>query len=631
MLPHQLKRAVAEAEAHAAAQAGAQGGDGRGEALPAGEADRLRQLQKDRAQLQLRKLQADAGLISKQAAVVAAAGLEWLYDQPKGREAQEAEREAYLLGKPIAAPSASSASASRAEQVAAARAGGRDARRGEVKSAALFLPTGALLRASDDTLRKLREDPLFLIKQAEVTQKKIKEANPMLRQREQERRERQREEEEAKRRKRERKEARKLRKQMKKQRKRRRREADEERWREERRHRRSRSDSDSSDSDSSNEDTEQRDERRERYGDSRRDDPRRHASDWRRGDRRGGGRERGRSRDSGSRERTRDWRVKPEMPSRSDASSRAPRLDDARTLRGGRRWSEELRRTSRSISEDRGRRERGGRGGRNWPSSSPEEGSRDARRKKGSDSGARDSSSSPSRSRERPERRSPHKGEARPRLPVKEEPLPVQVKREPSASPPRSSASAGENGAPANTATTRRLYGPARPDVAAIQTEAFGVTDEIAPPAAIQEKARALQEQREAQQKAAVAARNAAIDQAVRERREQERKKSRSGDERSEGRSEAADKLQEMKEAGLRHEADKARKHELLTMKETLQAQLEEKWRVKTEGGELFNSMQRQAFFSEGKTVEDFLQRRRARRRKGADDDDILATNAEQR
>ncbi|CBZ52313.1 conserved hypothetical protein [Neospora caninum Liverpool] len=496
MLPHQLKRAVAEAEAHAAAQAGAQGGDGRGEALPAGEADRLRQLQKDRAQLQLRKLQADAGLISKQAAVVAAAGLEWLYDQPKGREAQEAEREAYLLGKPIAAPSASSASASRAEQVAAARAGGRDARRGEVKSAALFLPTGALLRASDDTLRKLREDPLFLIKQAEVTQKKIKEANPMLRQREQERRERQREEEEAKRRKRERKEARKLRKQMKKQRKRRRREADEERWREERRHRRSRSDSDSSDSDSSNEDTEQRDERRER---------------------------------------------------------------------------------------------------------------------------------------ERPERRSPHKGEARPRLPVKEEPLPVQVKREPSASPPRSSASAGENGAPANTATTRRLYGPARPDVAAIQTEAFGVTDEIAPPAAIQEKARALQEQREAQQKAAVAARNAAIDQAVRERREQERKKSRSGDERSEGRSEAADKLQEMKEAGLRHEADKARKHELLTMKETLQAQLEEKWRVKTEGGELFNSMQRQAFFSEGKTVEDFLQRRRARRRKGADDDDILATNAEQR
>ncbi|KYF44347.1 hypothetical protein TGPRC2_204120B, partial [Toxoplasma gondii TgCatPRC2] len=48
-------------------------------------------------------------------------------------------------------------------------------------------------------------------------------------------------------------------------------------------------------------------------------------------------------------------------------------------------------------------------------------------------------------------------------------------------------------------------------------------------------------------------------------------------------------------------------------------------------GGELFNSVQRQAFFSEGKTVEDFLQRRRARRRKGADEDDILATNAEQR
>ncbi|KFG38057.1 hypothetical protein TGDOM2_204120A, partial [Toxoplasma gondii GAB2-2007-GAL-DOM2] len=58
MLPHQLKRAVAEAEAHAAAQNGTRGGDsGGGESLPAGEADRLRQLQKDRAQLQLRKLQ----------------------------------------------------------------------------------------------------------------------------------------------------------------------------------------------------------------------------------------------------------------------------------------------------------------------------------------------------------------------------------------------------------------------------------------------------------------------------------------------------------------------------------------------------------------------------------------------
>lgn len=65
MLPHQLRKAVADAEAHAAAAAGQQAngrggptdGDGRQE-LSAGEADRLRQLQRDRAQLQLRKLQA---------------------------------------------------------------------------------------------------------------------------------------------------------------------------------------------------------------------------------------------------------------------------------------------------------------------------------------------------------------------------------------------------------------------------------------------------------------------------------------------------------------------------------------------------------------------------------------------
>lgn len=66
MLPHQLKKAVAEAEAHAAAAAGQQSGgkgtggstheDG-GQGISAGEADRLRQLQRDRAQLQLRKLQ----------------------------------------------------------------------------------------------------------------------------------------------------------------------------------------------------------------------------------------------------------------------------------------------------------------------------------------------------------------------------------------------------------------------------------------------------------------------------------------------------------------------------------------------------------------------------------------------
>ncbi|KFG61773.1 pre-mRNA splicing factor [Toxoplasma gondii RUB] len=601
MLPHQLKRAVAEAEAHAAAQNGTRGGDGGGgESLPAGEADRLRQLQKDRAQLQLRKLQADAGLISKQAAVVAAAGLEWLYDEPKGqKEAQEAAREAYLLGKPLEAPSASSASASRADQVAAAR-GGRE-RQGEVQSASLFLPEGSLLRASDDTLRKLREDPLFLIKQAEITQKKIQEANPLLRQREAERRERRRLEEEEKRRRRERKRERKLQKKLKERKRRRRKEEADQEAR-----RRSRY--------SSDEDSGYREERRrERYEDSRQ------------GERRGG-HEWGRLKEEPARERR-------EGRGFFNACVRGSSFGDSRSSCRRRQGAEAPSRSSRSVSGDRGRRgerEQRGRSRRaRRSSSSPDARRRDRHRRRskhseGSDSfsSSSSSSSSPSRSRRRSTLQPPpeEKRTVQEAPAVKKEPMLLPVKREQASASPASANEAEK--------ATRRVYGPARPDVAAIQTEAFGVTDEIAPPAAIQEKARVLQEQREAQQKAAIAARNAAIDQAVRERREREEKAKNEG---GGSRSEADQKLQQMREAGLRHEEDKARKHELLAMKETLQEQLEQKWRVKTEGGELFNSVQRQAFFSEGKTVEDFLQRRRARRRKGADEDDILATNAEQR
>ncbi|KYK66402.1 pre-mRNA splicing factor, partial [Toxoplasma gondii TgCatPRC2] len=553
MLPHQLKRAVAEAEAHAAAQNGTRGGDGGGgESLPAGEADRLRQLQKDRAQLQLRKLQADAGLISKQAAVVAAAGLEWLYDEPKGqKEAQEAAREAYLLGKPLEAPSASSASASRADQVAAAR-GGRE-RQGEVQSASLFLPEGSLLRASDDTLRKLREDPLFLIKQAEITQKKIQEANPLLRQREAERRERRRLEEEEKRRRRERKRERKLQKKLKERKRRRRKEEADQEAR-----RRSRY--------SSDEDSGYRQERRrERYEDSRQ------------GERRGG-HEWGRLKEEPARERR-------EGRGFFNACVRGSSFGDSRSSCRRRQSAEAPSRSSRSVSGDRGRRgerEQRGRSRRaRRSSSSPDARRRDRHRRRskhseGSDSfsSSSSSSSSPSRSRRRSTLQPPPEEKRTvPEAPaVKKEPMLLPVKREQASASPTSANEAEK--------ATRRVYGPARPDVAAIQTEAFGVTDEIAPPAAIQEKARVLQEQREAQQKAAIAARNAAIDQAVRERREREEKAKNEG---GGSRSEADQKLQQMREAGLRHEEDKARKHELLAMKETLQEQLEQKWRVKTE------------------------------------------------
>ncbi|KAL8270051.1 hypothetical protein Esti_006043 [Eimeria stiedai] len=162
MLPPQLRKAVEAA--HQAAQQQMQ--ETRGEedgGFSAQEHSRLAELQKQRAHLEMRQLQAEAGLLTKAQAQVAAAGLEWLYNDPKNSaEAKEREREAYLLGKPLpdAAPKADESLEARvAESV--------------TKAAAVLLPT-------QDRLRKLREDPLLLIRQAELAQQQAQEANPLL-------------------------------------------------------------------------------------------------------------------------------------------------------------------------------------------------------------------------------------------------------------------------------------------------------------------------------------------------------------------------------------------------------------------------------------------------------------------
>lgn len=162
MLPPQLRKAVEAA--HQTAQQQIQKNqaedDGR---LSTQEYSRLAELQKQRAHLEMRQLQAEAGLLTKTQAQVAAAGLEWLYDDPKNSvEAKEREREAFLLGKPIpnAAPKADESLTQRvAESV--------------TKALPVLLPT-------QDRLRKLREDPLLLIRQAELAQQQAQEANPLL-------------------------------------------------------------------------------------------------------------------------------------------------------------------------------------------------------------------------------------------------------------------------------------------------------------------------------------------------------------------------------------------------------------------------------------------------------------------
>ncbi|KAL8439537.1 hypothetical protein Efla_003435 [Eimeria flavescens] len=162
MLPPQLRKAVEAAHQTAQQQMQERRNEEDGR-LSAQEHSRLAELQKQRAHLEMRQLQAEAGLLTKAQAQVAAAGLEWLYDDPKtSAQAREREREAYLLGKPIpdAAPKADESLEQRvAESV--------------TQAAPVLLPT-------QDRLRKLREDPLLLIRQAELAQQQAQEANPLL-------------------------------------------------------------------------------------------------------------------------------------------------------------------------------------------------------------------------------------------------------------------------------------------------------------------------------------------------------------------------------------------------------------------------------------------------------------------
>ncbi|KAL8427696.1 hypothetical protein ACSSS7_007599 [Eimeria intestinalis] len=163
MLPAQLRKAVEAANQTAQQRMEERRGEEDGGGLSAQEHSRLAELQKQRAHLEMRQLQAEAGLLTKAQAQVAAAGLEWLYDDPKNSaEAREREREAYLLGKPLpnAAPKVDESLEARvAESV--------------TKATAVLLPT-------QDRLRKLREDPLLLIRQAELAQQQAQEANPLL-------------------------------------------------------------------------------------------------------------------------------------------------------------------------------------------------------------------------------------------------------------------------------------------------------------------------------------------------------------------------------------------------------------------------------------------------------------------
>jgi len=118
------------------------------------------ELEKERQKLQLRKLQADAGLISKRDMVLTLERMDWMYDCPLQAQ-KEREQEDYLLGKPV--------DQNRNNNLAAT----------ENVPCSLYL--SSVTKTTEDTLRKLREDPLLLIRQAEHKQRRAIMSNPLLR------------------------------------------------------------------------------------------------------------------------------------------------------------------------------------------------------------------------------------------------------------------------------------------------------------------------------------------------------------------------------------------------------------------------------------------------------------------
>lgn len=103
--------------------------------------------------MKLRILQADAGLIGGKDLLVTAERMDWMYHNPA--QAKK-ENEEYLLGKVIETPDE--------REEMRKRLGA-----GTTAAGSLFL--SSITSQNDDTLRRLREDPLLIIRQAEHRQR----------------------------------------------------------------------------------------------------------------------------------------------------------------------------------------------------------------------------------------------------------------------------------------------------------------------------------------------------------------------------------------------------------------------------------------------------------------------------
>eukprot|EP01066_Platyproteum_vivax_P011910 Platyproteum_vivax@DN5406_c0_g1_i1.p1 len=106
----------------------------------------------------LKKLQADSGIIPQSSLE----RLDWMYEFSSDKK-DEQTREQYLLGlKSVDDPGASDH---------------KDLKKLETIAGSLFLKSAT--QTNEDTLRRLREDPLLLIKQAELKKKQDFLSNPI--------------------------------------------------------------------------------------------------------------------------------------------------------------------------------------------------------------------------------------------------------------------------------------------------------------------------------------------------------------------------------------------------------------------------------------------------------------------
>eukprot|EP01069_Polyplicarium_translucidae_P012359 Polyplicarium_translucidae@DN5121_c0_g1_i1.p1 len=95
---------------------------------------------------------------------LATEGMEWMYENP-AVAAREREQEEYRLGKKIEEPSES---------------GDVKALKAMQESTPGTLFASSVTRTTEDTLRKMREDPLFAIRQAEHQRRRAVQSNPFL-------------------------------------------------------------------------------------------------------------------------------------------------------------------------------------------------------------------------------------------------------------------------------------------------------------------------------------------------------------------------------------------------------------------------------------------------------------------